>query len=114
MRSLLLIAFIFGFLTGLAISSVLSVSDARAQSEHLDDPVNYQALELTLEGCKNNLPLYFHACITGKAPFDTDQLGTHVYACNKEAWQRFFNCTGLYPKQTLAEQIENGLGCAVD
>lgn len=82
----------------------------KVQSEHLPDPIDYQSLELRLDGCQNNLPIYFHKCIIKESPFSEAQIGKHVYRCNKEAWHKFFDCVGLYPKPTITEQIEDEIG----
>jgi hypothetical protein len=81
-----------------------------AQSEHLDDPVDYESLELRLEGCRHNLPIYFHKCMTkGDAKYSEAQIGNAIKSCNKHAWHRFFDCVELYPRKTLTEQIEEEL-----
>ena len=88
---------------------LLFATQAFAQSEHLDEPVNYESLELRLMGCKNNLPIYFHKCITndGKgAKYSEAQIGKAIKSCNVQAWHKFFDCTGLYPKPSLTKQIE--------
>lgn len=82
----------------------------KVQSEHLDEPLNYEALELVLEGCKANLPIYFHKCITGTAP-SVDDLPNAVKSCNVIAWHKFFNCqiSGGFPyqlKKSLQKEIE--------
>ena len=82
---------------------------ANAQSEHLDDPIDYESLELRLDGCQNNLPIYFHKCIIADQPYSEAQIGKAIKSCNVQAWRKFFDCVGLYPKATLTEQIEKEL-----
>ena len=77
-----------------------------AQSEHIDEPVNYESLELRLEGCRSNLPIYFHKCMTkDDAKYSEAQIGKAIKSCNKQTWHKFFDCVKLYPPQTLEQQI---------
>ena len=77
-----------------------------AQSEHLDE-IDYDSLELRLEGCKSNLPIYFHKCMTsGDAKYSEAQIGKAIKSCNQQTWHKFFDCVQLYPKPSLTEQIE--------
>jgi hypothetical protein len=72
--------------------------------------VDYDSLELRIEGCKSNLPIYFHKCITNDekgAKYSEAQIGKAIRSCNVVAWNKFFDCTGLYPKPTITEQIES-------
>lgn len=90
----------------------LFLTSVHAQSEHLDDPVNYEALEYVLEGCRHNLPLYFDHCIQAKQPYSEHQIGKAIKKCNVEAWHKFFACQikGGFPyqiKKTLSEEIED-------
>ena len=96
-----------GFLAAATIVTSLAMPAVTiAQSGHLDDPVNYESLELRLEGCKANLPIYFHKCMTkGDAKYSESQIGKAIKACNVHAWNRFFDCVQLYPPQTLEQQI---------
>jgi hypothetical protein len=94
------------FFTLVAVVAILCTKLVFAQSGHLDDPVNYESLELRLEGCKSNLPIYFHKCMTkGDAKYSESQIGKAIKACNVHAWNRFFDCVQLYPPQTLEQQI---------
>ena len=62
------------------------------QSEQLDNPVNYEAFGLVLEGCRHNLPLYFDHCISDQNPYSEHQIGEAIKACNVETWDKFFVC----------------------
>ena len=97
MRLLVLLLFLFAFCEHPGI--------ANAQSEHLDE-IDYDSLELRLEGCRSNLPIYFHKCMTeGDAKYSEAQIGKAIKSCNKQTWHKFFDCVQLYPPQTLEQQI---------
>ncbi len=86
----------------------------KTQSQHLADPINYEALELVLEGCRANLPIYFHKCIT-KDDYSVEELKGAVKSCNVIAWDKFFSCqiSGGFPyqlKKSLQKEIEEEVG----
>lgn len=90
----------------LVVLLMLATPALGASSEHVRD---IRGLWMRIEGCLNQKHLWFLDCANRKQDeplYSEAQVLNAIDVCAREQLDKFFECSTLYPKPTLTEEIE--------
>lgn len=80
-------------------TGLMHANFVKVQSENLPAPVNTYGLWNSVTACMLNRGTWFHQCRKGEKVHSEAQIGAMIKKCEQVIVNKFYDCTGLYPKE---------------